>query len=89
MPEISQDQLDTIFSALRPETRKVVIAEVHKAMLDTCVEYHRNSGTAAQVLSDEVQGLRTGLDSLKRVDTEYDEIIKQNRNLVDGDSSEG
>lgn len=88
MPEISQDQLDTIFSALKPETRKMVITEVHKAMLDTSVEYHRNIDITAQKLYEEVMGLRAGLDSLKRVDEEYDDITKQN-NPIDGNPPEG
>lgn len=76
---LTLEQLDAIFSALSSDTRKQVIREIDKAQMDTCVEYHRSIDITAQRLFDEVQALRVGINSLKRVDKEYDEITRNDR----------
>lgn len=74
---ITATELDNAFSALTIATRQLVITEIHKAILDTCVEYHKlESRDSQQTLWEEIQAMQVVRDSLKRVDEEYEQIIK-------------
>src|SRR4051812_37026223 len=69
--------LDNALSALSKSTRALVIVELDKAVRDTCVDYHRETARETQeLLWEEIKSLQTITASLKRVDQEYDDIIR-------------
>ena len=70
---ITPDMIETVFAALRPETRTKMEAELDASLNDTTVEYSKTPLTRGELL-DQIIAIDLILKLSKKVSKEYEEI---------------